>query len=302
MAVRTFAGDHRSGSAELALRACQIFAQLVPGKTASSPEALVFCKRLAQALALSQPSMAAILNVCNRWLAAAENGSPPADAARKIAQELRQTQQAVARQAARLIPSGAAVATYSYSSSVLAALLESWNKGRRFRVFCSEGRPLLEGRVLAERLARKKIPVELFTDAAFFSAVGSSDLLLVGCDAVLSRWLVNKVGTAALLGLARRARIPSYVLADSSKFLPRPLERWFQLRPQSAREVWQTRNRNITVHNLYFEKALLRYCTGVVTEEAVHPPKAMRGLLEKILVATGLREDYPENVIREKGA
>ena len=288
-AVREFASDHRSGSAELALRACGILEKFAPD-TARSPEAFSSRKHLAHALVAAQPSMAAVLNVCNRWLAAVERGEPPQKAAPRIASELRQAHQAVAHRAAGLILPGATVLTYSYSSTVLAALLASWGKGCRFRVLCAEGRPQLEGRALAERLARKKIPVELFTDAAFFSALGTGDLVLVGCDAIQSRWFANKVGTAALLGLARRARIPSYVVADSFKFLPPKLEKWFQIRPQAAGEVWRARHKNVTVHNLYFEKVPLRDCAGIVAEEGVWPPGAIRGLLRKVEVAAGFQQ------------
>ena len=287
--IHEFANDHRSGSAELALRACGILGKFAPDK-ARSPEALSFCKHLAQALAAAQPSMAAVLNVCNRWLAAAERGEPPKRAAPRIASELQQAHQAVAHWAAGLILPGATVMTYSYSSTVLAALLASWKKGCRFRVLCAEGRPQMEGRALAERLAKKGIPVELFTDAAFFSALGTGDLVLVGCDAIQSHWLVNKVGTAALLSLARRARIPSFVVADSFKFLPRKLEKWFQIRPQAAGEVWRARHKNVTVHNLYFEKVPLRDGARFVTEEGIWPPGAIRGLLQKVEVAAGFRQ------------
>ena len=288
-AVREFASDHRSGSAELALQACGILEKFAPDKD-RSPEAFGFRQHLAQTLAAAQPSMAAVLNVCNRWLAAAERGEPPKRAAPRIASELQQAPQAVAHWAAGLILPGATVLTYSYSATVLAALLASWKRGCRFRVLCSEGRPLFEGRALAERLAKKKIPVDLFTDAAFFSALETGDLVLVGCDAIQSRWLVNKVGTAALLGLARRARIPSYVIADSFKFLPPKLEKWFQIRPQAAREVWRARHKNVTVHNLYFEKVPLRDGPRIITEEGIWPPGAIRGLLQKVEVAAGFRQ------------
>ncbi|MBI3896580.1 MAG: translation initiation factor eIF-2B [Acidobacteria bacterium] len=288
MAIHEFANDHRSGSTELALRACRILEKFAP-HAADSLQQVRGLNHLAQALAEAQPSMAAVLSVCNRCLAASEKGEPPKTAAKRVARELRQMQAIVAHRAAALIPSGATVLTYSYSSSVLAALLESWKSGCRFRVLCSEGRPQLEGRVLAEGLAQKRIPVELFTDAALFSVLATADLVLLGCDAILARWLVNKVGTAALLCLARQARIPSYAVAASFKFLPRELEKRFQIRPQPPREVWRIRNRNIAVRNLYFEKALLRNCTGIITEDGVHSPAAIRGLLQKSTLAAGFR-------------
>jgi len=293
VAVRQLAQDRRAGSVELALQACQIFeAYALAGNQSHARAGAMVYSRLARAVAGAQPSMAAVLNVSNRWLCAVQEGERMAAAARRIARELRWAQRAAAACAATLVADGATVLTYSFSSTVLAALLKAWNQGRRFRVLCSESRPQLEGRALAARLASRRVPVELYTDAALFSAVAGADLVLAGCDAIQPAGFVNKVGTKALCELARRHRIPFCVVGDSLKFLPLALQHHFRIRSESPAEVWRAPRKNIRVHNVYFETVPLRGCSSVITEGGIWSPRQVRGLLEKTEIAAEFRQSY----------
>jgi len=217
-------------------------------------------------VALAQPSMAAVWNVCNRWLSQVQDGSTPQEAARQVERQLSQARSAVASAAARLVRSGSTVVTYSASSTVEAALLEARRRGRRFGVLCSEARPMLEGRRLALRLAASGLPVEFSTDAALPALLRGSDLLLVGCDAILPGYFVNKVGTHALVRMARLQRVPVYLVADSFKFLTGEAARSFFMREENPDEVWKQSRKNLTIRNFYFEKIPLGLCSGIVTE------------------------------------
>ena len=306
--VRQLARDRTAGSSELALRACGILERSFAGRSRSakaSVETAKRCGQIARAVAGAQPSMAAVLNISNRWLCAVEKGAPPAATARGLARELRQAQNTAAMRAARLVTDGVTVATYSASSTVLATLLECRSTGRRFRVLCSESRPRREGCHLAGRLAKAGVSVEMYTDAGLFSALADADLapdlrpdlVMVGCDAILPGCFVNKAGTGALLAAARRSHIPFYVVADSFKFLPKGLTPWFHIRPQSPAEVWRapqrTLRRNITVHNFYFEKIPLHGCTAVVTESGLWTPNKINALLKRAEIAKGLKQPQP---------
>jgi len=290
--LRKLARDHQSGSAVLALRACEILATLSPAEARLE---------LARRVAAAQPSMAAVWNVSNRWLLAVQRGEPPAGTARRIARELRQAQEASARHAAALIPDGSVVATYSASSTVLAALRLARKQGRRFRILCSESRPQLEGRSLAAHLAEANIPVEFLTDAALLSKISSKgpqgpgpDLVLVGCDAVEADCFVNKMGTAALAALSRRLRVPFHVAADGFKLLPARAAKWFRVREESPAEVWPAAARGVLVRNSYFERVPLRLCSTVILETGRCSPQDIRALLQRAEVAEGLKR-LPQN-------
>lgn len=297
-AVNQFARDHRSGSAELALEACRILETFPPqgaGPAPTTDAVAALARRLAQAVAAAQPSLAAVLNVCNRWSFAVEKGSSAVFAARQLARELRRAQKASALWASGWVRQNTTVFTYSASSTVLAALLEARRQGREFRVFCAESRPLGEGRRLAVRLAQKGVPVELFTDAALFSALHSADLVLTGCDALQAGFFVNKVGTAALLHLAGRLRIPCYVVADSFKLLPRALARWWDLREGKAAEVWRAAPAGVAVHNDYFERIPLRLCSAVALETGVWSPQEISGFLRPAEVSRAFSAPRAQN-------
>lgn len=147
---------------------------------------------------------------------------------------------------------------------------------------------MLEGRSLALRLARKNIPVELLTDAALLAMIPAADLILIGCDAILADGFVNKVGTQALLCLARGAGIPCYVAADTFKFLPPKASARFQIRQEHTAEVWRVARRNLRINNFYFEKAPFQGCAGVVSEQGVWPPEKVRRALRQLDVSPAL--------------
>ncbi|HWP83786.1 MAG TPA: hypothetical protein VNN17_01225 [Terriglobia bacterium] len=272
-AIRAMTEDHRSGSARLALRACQLLGRC-PAGPASDP--LAHGRPLAQAVAAAQPAMAAVGNACRRWLQRVERGMAPQQAAHRVAQELAQAQRAAAGHAARLIRSGQAVATWSASFTVETALLQAHRSGRRFRVLCAEGRPRYEGRALARRLAAGGLSVELFTDAALLAAIPDANLALVGCDALFPRYFVNKTGTHALCRLARAARIPVWVVADTFKFLPAAAGPAFRIREENPAEVWTKKPARLRVRNFYFERVPLEACSAIITEQGLSTPGQLR--------------------------
>ncbi|MBI3933889.1 MAG: hypothetical protein HY316_04300 [Acidobacteria bacterium] len=267
-AVDALAKDRRSGSVPLALRACDLLAHCQAMATDASGN---FFPEAAQAVAQAQPSMAAVWNACDHWLRQVERGTPPQSAARRVAQELSRAQNGAAAHAAKLIRNQCAVATYSSSSTVEAALLMARRKGKQFRVLCSEGRPMFEGRDMAQRLAANGIPVEIFTDAALLASLPGADVVLIGCDAVFPDGFVNKVGTHALLRMAQLARIPAYVVADSFKLLPAEAARSILVREEDAGKVWKPSIKNLRVRNYYFEKVPRSACSGMITERGLEP-------------------------------
>lgn len=269
-AIRTLAGDHRSGSVTLALRACRLLGSC---KFPALESAGNFHFQVAQQVIAAQPTMAAIRNVCERWLLQLQQGSTPLHSARRVAKELTCAQSAASLHAAALLHHGQVLMTYSASSTVEAAVLAAHRKRKRFRVLCAEGRPKYEGRAMAKRLATRGVPVELFTDSALLASLAAADLLLVGCDAVFPDGFVNKVGTHALLCMSRRADIPSYIVADSFKFLPALAARSFSIREEPSSEVWKKAGKNLRVRNFYFEKVPLQTCSGLITERGVCSPK-----------------------------
>lgn len=131
-------------------------------------------------------------------------------------------------------------------------------------VFCTEGRPALEGRVMAEKLARTKHKPYLITDMAAFSVIPRVEVLAFGCDAITSRGAVNKIGTAALAAAALHAGKKAYFLATSEKIV----EGWsedFLLRQGTVTELYNGME-SIQVENYYFDLTPMNLISGIFLE------------------------------------
>ena len=93
-------------------------------------------------------------------------------------------------------------------------------KGYRFRVFCDETRPLLQGaRLTAFELMQAGMDVTLIGDgmAASVMKKGWVKAVITGCDRVAANGdTANKIGTLPLSIAAKHFGIPFYICAPSS--------------------------------------------------------------------------------------
>ena len=239
--LRALGGDHRSGAAEIADRAASLLADYCRQERPDDPRLPYGLAELAETMLTVQPSLAPLLNLANLVQLAAERDKNPL---RRLANELEkrrrrrgQARTRIAHEFAQRARRFRRLLTYSYSSTVLAALAATHHSNRLENVFLSEGRPLNEGRLLAERLAGLGIPVTLTVDAALAGRVEEADAVVVGTDAVFGDAYVNKVGTRLLQERARKAGKPFFLLADTGKFLPPLLAAFHRIEEEPAHEV-----------------------------------------------------------------
>ena len=265
-AIRT---DTRRGASELVRDALAAFGATID-ETSSPAELPRRIAVAARAILDAQPAMAPLLALACSVVRGA--GAPhPAVGARQALLEFGARLDRIAREvperADALIPAGGRVLTLSASSTVRRALCHARSR-RTFDVVCLEGRPALEGRDLAKALAERGIAVSIAVDAACGAVVRDCDVVLVGADSIGDIGLVNKIGTRATALLARRAGVPMYALADSTKLLPAG---WPQELDdaRAAHEVWRDAPAGVTVWNRYFEATPLAYLDGVVTEDGL---------------------------------
>jgi len=250
--------DRRSGAAELLRKAAETLAWAAaqPGFSATA------LAELGRELVRAQPAMASIMNLVSAVLEAGP--MRVAETCRDFLARAEQATEAVASEAAALIQDGMAVMTHSRSSAVLRALLAAHEEGRSFQVICTESRPLCEGVTLAKTLAGAGIPVRLIVDTAAYYWLGQTDLVLVGADAICSRGLVNKIGTAALALAAKSLGVPFYALASFDKFLPDD----YRAPEQELRdpvEILTEPIEGVTPVNYYFDLTPREYLTGLLT-------------------------------------
>jgi translation initiation factor 2B subunit (eIF-2B alpha/beta/delta family) len=171
------------------------------------------------------------------------------------------------RVAARIAP-GCCLMTISYSRTVLRALLAA--KATLRRVYVCEGRPLMEGRQLAERLHREGVAVTLLTEAQAFVLMSQVDVVLFGADAILPDGsAVNKVGSAPLALAAQQHHKPVWVAAERLKWTRGGDPPHVELEAQPASEVWPDAPEGMEVSNIYFEVVPAALMTDVISEEGV---------------------------------
>jgi len=269
--IALIASDRESGASEILDEALAILRDAL-----ADPADLI---SVARALCRAQPTMAPIWNASIAALGAQDDP----ERFNRFAQRVARAPEALARFAlecfndrentgqrvdggGRVLP--LRLVTISFSRSV-ARVLEVIAQTRSLRVSCSEGRPALEGRRLATRLATAGIPVTCFTDAAIGQALGGADAVLVGADAVAPEWFLNKSGTRMLAAAAAQQGIPLYVLASRDKFVSHAIAGRLVFREGEPAEVWEGAPAGVAVRNPYFESTPLDLVTGIITDAGV---------------------------------
>lgn len=258
--VAAIANDHRSGASALVRRALRVLRQA----STTGPASLEWISLL---LCRAQPSMGAVWNAVCEALGADD----PVKAIDRFERETDLAAQAVTRVATTLLSAGdgpSRLVSCSASGTV-ARVFVALGARRGLHVACAEGRPVYEGRTMAVELAAAGLAVEVYTDAGVGAAIGSSDALLLGADAVSADWVINKTGSAQLAALAAELGVPVYVVATGDKFVPPGVATMLQLRQGPVAEVWDEPPHGVTVRNPYFERVPLALVRAVLSDGGV---------------------------------
>jgi methylthioribose-1-phosphate isomerase len=113
------------------------------------------------------------------------------------------------------------LATAEYGTA-LAVMYAAQARGRRFRVYADETRPLLQGaRLTAWELQQAGIDVTVICDsmAGLVMRQGKVHLVITGADRIAANGdTANKIGTYGVAVLARAHGVPFYVAAPTSTF------------------------------------------------------------------------------------
>ena len=135
---------------------------------------------------------------------------------------------AIGRHGEALIRDGAGVLTHCNAGALatagqgtaLSVMFEAQTKGRSFKVYADETRPLLQGaRLTAWELQQAGIDVTVICDnmAGWLMKEGRIDLVITGADRIAANGdVANKIGTYVLAVLAREHNLPFYVAAPVS--------------------------------------------------------------------------------------
>jgi len=293
--LKEIRSDNTSGAAELAKNAAECYNLLLDEIDPASAEQLKkYIIATSQKLIQTQPAMAPLFNLANDILFGID-GVVELDLIRQEANRivndfvanLKHSEEQLTKNTLELVQDRSVIMNYSYSSTVLNALLQARKAGHTVEVICSESRPVCEGVNLANRLAQEGIKVTLVVDSTLFSLISKADIIIVGADSISRDGVVNKIGTSALAVAAQEYGIGFYSLCGSQKFLPGEYKIDLE-DPKDPLEILSEPIENVEVKNLYFDMTPLDYVTGVVTEEGVIKADELLTRLEGLKVHPSL--------------
>ena len=167
-----------------------------------------------------------------------------------------------------LIRNDSIIFTHCHSTNVVNALIYAKKKGKKFQVYTTETRPLMQGRKTARELKKEGIKVTQFIDSAARTAllqarqIRGPDLVFLGADAILAQGAINKIGSGMFSEIAYNNKIPVYIIADSWKYshVNVPIEE------RSIAEIWDYAPKNVKIKNPAFEFVPRRFIRAIVSE------------------------------------
>jgi translation initiation factor eIF-2B subunit delta len=290
--------DNVSGATTLVELALDILEAFAAQEVSQTPHEFVTAlETLVDAVLVAQPSMAAMINLAQQALQACLDDLPLTAIRQQLQQtltafrrDLRASTEALCQRALTIWPPQSTVLTYSNSATVVAALRYAHDHGRIRRVLLSESRPAYDGRSQALALLAYGITVEYGIDMALFERLTEADVVVVGADAVFPEHLVNKLGTHALVQLARLRGIPCFSLCTANKFLPMAATALLRIAEHPGQEVWpEAPDDGLTISNHYFDATPLTLLSGIVSEQEISTPEAFRLLLQSQELSPALR-------------
>ncbi len=163
--------------------------------------------------------------------------------------------------------------------TVLSLMFEAKRKGKKFKVYADETRPLLQGsRLTCWELQQAGIDVTVITDstAGWLMKQGRIDAVITGADRIAANGdTANKIGTYSLSVLADRHGIPFYIAAPTSTFdLSIESGEQIPIEERPADEVtkfggMQVAPEGINVYNPAFDVTSASLITAFITDKAV---------------------------------
>jgi ribose 1,5-bisphosphate isomerase len=171
----------------------------------------------------------------------------------------------------KLIKNNSVIFTHCHSTNVINALIYSRKKGKKFEIYNTETRPLYQGRKTAKELSKNHIKVTLFVDSAVGVALAKEmktkkvNAVFLGADAITSQGVINKIGSETIAILAKKNKIPVYIIADSWKYSKAkvPIEQ------RKINEIWDEAPEKIKIKNPSFEFVPKKYIAGIITENGL---------------------------------
>ncbi len=176
----------------------------------------------------------------------------------------------------KLIKNRDKILTHCHSSSVEQILIAAHRHGKKFKVFNTETRPLIQGRITAKNLIAAGIGDTLILDSEADELLAKKKVnkVFIGADVILSDGsIINKIGSFGICEDAYQNKIPVYVAASLLKLKKRGE---VKIEERARKEVWDKAPKKVKIINLAFDKVPAKYIAGIVTEKGMLSPKKIK--------------------------
>lgn len=173
------------------------------------------------------------------------------------------------------------VLMHSYSSTLMGIFQSAANDKKRFKVICTESRPLRESRNAVNVLTRLGIETMFISDASVYEFMNEADMIIMGADTLCTNGdVANKMGSAQIARLAQSCKIPVYFASELYKLDIRTLngEKVVLERRDKCELVDEDDFKDfdqVEVINQFFDLIPASDITGIVTEFGVLHPSQM---------------------------
>jgi translation initiation factor eIF-2B subunit delta len=199
--------------------------------------------------------------------------------------------QAIADHACQKLYNDEVILTYGHAEVVAEILqLAAESKDRKLRVIVVDSRPLLEGRVMLEKLRQANIECSYILLNALTYVLQDVTKVLLGASALMSDGSVlGRVGTACVALAAHAQHIPVLVCSETYKISNR-----VQLEALTGNEIgnpeavssetlkdWKELD-NLKLLNLVYDLTPASFVSGIVTEFGIVPPTSVAVLLREM--------------------
>ncbi len=189
----------------------------------------------------------------------------------------------IALNGAKIIKKNSILLTHCHSKNVSNIFCKAFDSGKIERVYCTETRPLFQGRITAKELSSHGIPVTQIVDSNVFQILPKINYFFSGADAITVKGeLINKIGTQQISFLAKQFNIPHFVATSSEKFDAQTFYgKKTVIEERSWKEVWLEKPSKLSISNPAFDLTPSHYLKSIVTEKGIHSPKKFTQLMVK---------------------
>ncbi|MEM4647713.1 MAG: translation initiation factor eIF-2B [Candidatus Pacearchaeota archaeon] len=230
-----------------------------------------------------RPTEPAVRNTIAKILEKIEKGLSWEKAIEEMKEYFEISDKKICEYGERIIENNSIIYTHCHSSTIEKTLKFAKKLGKNFTVYVTETRPLFQGRITAENLAKAGIKVVLGVDSNAFNFLKKADMFLFGADAITSEGdIINKIGTAMFAEIAQKLNVPCYCLSLSIKY--DPITRYGyqeEIEQRPAKEIWNKKIKNLKIVNPAFEIVKAKNINAIISEYGILAPTAFVEIANK---------------------